>query len=134
MTVKLTQTRLDNLIDKLNALICDDDLLNHEQKENMVRTVATLGGLEERIRQMTETREAKKIAKAEKAEKKPREPNLVFPRTGKIWTADDLELIHSITDELPDSEIDNHILWLSDRRGRTPYAIALKIVSEGRLD
>ncbi|EHM7819399.1 hypothetical protein KG166_004362 [Salmonella enterica subsp. enterica serovar Eastbourne] len=134
MTVKLTQTRLDNLIDTLNALICDDDLLNHEQKENMVRTVATLGGLEERIRQMTETREAKKIAKAEKAEKKPREPDLVFPRTGKIWTADDLELIHSITDELPDSEIDNHILWLSDRQGRTPYAIALKIVSEGRLD
>lgn len=37
MTVKLTQTRLDNLIDTLNALICDDDLLNREQKENMVR-------------------------------------------------------------------------------------------------
>ncbi|HGH2724717.1 TPA: hypothetical protein ACJH2U_004667 [Salmonella enterica subsp. enterica serovar Saintpaul] len=96
MTVKLTQTRLDNLIDTLNALICDDNLLNSEQKENMVRTVATLGGLEERIRQMTEAREAKKIAKAEKAEKKPREPDLVFPRTGKIWTSDDLALIHSI--------------------------------------
>ena len=134
MTVKLTQTRLDNLIDTLNALICDDNLLNSEQKENMVRTVATLGGLEERIRQMTEAREAKKIAKAEKAEKKPREPDLVFPRTGKIWTAEDLAPIHSIIDELPDSEIDNHILWLSDRQGRTPYAIALKIASEGRLD
>lgn len=59
MTVKLTQARLDNLIDTLNALICDDDLLNREQKENMVRTVATLGGIEERIRQMAEARSEK---------------------------------------------------------------------------
>ena len=135
--MKLTQNRIESLIDTLNEMICDERSLTREQRENMVRTVAILGGLGERQRLIAAEDEALEVAgsgkKAEKA-KKPREPNAVFPRTGKPWQQDDLELIHSIVDDIPDDEIDKHILWLSGQQGRTPYAIALKIVGEGRLN
>jgi len=48
--VKLTQSRIESLIDTLNDLICDERSLTREQRENMVRTVAILGGLGERQR------------------------------------------------------------------------------------
>lgn len=93
--------------------------------------MATLGGLAERVRQATGD---KKSSKQSKAEKKPRELDTVFPRSGKPWTDEDLGMIHSIIDDLPDDAIDNQIVWLSERLCRTPYAIALKIVREGRRD
>lgn len=55
MSNKLTRTRLETLVDTLNALICEDDLLTREQRENMVQTVATIGRLEERLQLATET-------------------------------------------------------------------------------
>lgn len=83
MGVKLTETRINSLLSTLNDLICEDSLLTREQRENMVMTVATIGGLNERIRQAAAEKEARKQAKAEKPPKKPREPDLVFPRSGK---------------------------------------------------
>lgn len=133
MSNKLTEKKVDDLIETLNALICEDDLLNREQRENMVRTVAVLGGLQERLRVISASKEARKQAKADKI-KKPREPDIVFPRTGKIWIQEESETIRSIIDDIPDHDINNHILWLSEKLGRTPYAIAVKIVSEGRMD
>ena len=133
MSQKLTQDRVNTLVETLSALICEDELLTREQRENMVKTVAILGGLHERLGQVSASKEVLKQAKAEKV-KKPREPNAVFPRTGKIWTQEEAELIHSIIDDMPDQEIDNHILWLSGKLGRTPYAIALKILNEGRMN
>ncbi|MGK6950154.1 hypothetical protein MMK77_00027580 [Citrobacter freundii] len=49
---KLTiqRLRIESLIDTLNDLICDERSLTREQRENMVRTVAILGGLGERQR------------------------------------------------------------------------------------
>jgi hypothetical protein len=47
---------------------------------------------------------------------------------------EDLDAIHSIIGDIPDDRIDDHILWLSKQQGRTPYAVALKIVGEGRMD
>lgn len=80
--MKLTQSRIDSLIDTLNDLICDERSLTREHRENMVRTVAILGGLGERQRLIAAEDEALEVAgsgkKAEKA-KKPREPNAVFP-------------------------------------------------------
>lgn len=96
-------------------------------------TVATLGGMHERLHQVSASKEAQKQAKSKKP-KKPREPKIVFPRTGKIWSQEEAGSIHSIIDDIPDHEINNHILWLSEKLGRTPYVIALKIVSEGRMD
>lgn len=133
MTNKLTDTRINSLIETLSALICEEDLLTREQRENMIMTVATLGGMHERLRHISTSKEARKQPKIEKP-KKPREPDIVFPRTGKIWVEEESATIHSIIDDIPDLEINNHILWLSEKLGRTPYAIAVKIVSEGRMD
>ncbi|MCU6194890.1 hypothetical protein [Enterobacter sichuanensis] len=133
MTIKLTENKLELLIETLNAIICDEMNITREQRENMVRTVATLGALSERQRLYATDKAAGKQAKEEKA-KKPREPNLVFPRTGKAWVQEDLDLLHSIIDDIPDDSIDDHVLWLSKQLGRTPYAIALKIVSDGRMN
>lgn len=58
----------------------------------------------------------------------------MFPRTGKPWLPADLDIIHSIIDDIPDDRIDDHILWLSKQQVRTPYAVVLKIVGEGRMD
>ena len=134
MSLKLTEDRVESLIDTLNALICEEQLLTREQRENMVRTVATLGGLSERARLIQAEKDALKQARTEKTPKKPREYYPDFPRTGVKWTEVDLNLIHSVIDDLPDEQIDNHVSWLSERQGRTPYAIALKIAGEGRLD
>lgn len=134
MSIKLTQAKVESLIDTLNALICEEQLLTREQRENMVRTVATLGGLGERVRLTQAQKEALRQARAEKPAKKPREPDPEFPRSGSKWSEEDLELIHSIIDDLPDAEIDNHVIFLSGQQKRTPYAIAQRIVAEGRLD
>lgn len=48
-----------------------------------------------------------------------------------IAVRDDLEVIHSIIDDIPDDRVDDHILWPSKKQGHTPYAVALKVVSEG---
>ncbi|HDL7647747.1 TPA: hypothetical protein PXO92_004478 [Yersinia enterocolitica] len=133
LEMKLTETRIDTLIDTLNDLICDEQSITREQRENLIKTVATLGGLKERLRLISAEKEANKIAKNEKV-KKTREPDLVFPRTGKAWLPEDLDAVHSIIDDISDDRIDDHILWLSKQQGRTPYAVALKIVGEGRMD
>ncbi|EOW2728987.1 MULTISPECIES: hypothetical protein [Enterobacter cloacae complex] len=133
LEMKLTENRVDTLIDTLNDLICDEQSITREQRENLIKTVATLGGLKERLRLISAEKEARQIAKNEKV-KKPRKPDLVFPRTGKPWLPEDLDVIHSIIDDIPDDRIDDHILWLSKQQGRTPYAVALKIVGVGRMD
>lgn len=133
MTLKLTENKLEMLVDTLNAIICGEVNITREQRENMVRTVATLGGLTERQRLITEEKEAKKQAQEGKV-KKPRLPDEVFPRSGKPWVKEDLDLIHSIITDIPDDRIDDHILWLSKKLERTPYAITIKIVSEGRMN
>ncbi|NUL39714.1 hypothetical protein [Kosakonia sacchari] len=130
MTIKLTEYEVATLIATLSTLICEEHLLTREQRENMIRTVATLGGLEERIRHELTVEDASR----QKKTNKQREYYPDFPRTGVKWTEEDLNLIHSVIDDLPDEQIDNHIIWLSERQGRTPYAIALKVAGEGRLD
>lgn len=66
MTLKLTESKLENLVDTLNAIICGEVNITREQRENMVRTVAILGGLTERLRLITAEKEAKKQVKEEK--------------------------------------------------------------------
>ncbi|PNF13490.1 hypothetical protein A6J71_00185 [Enterobacter cancerogenus] len=133
MIIKLTESKLENLVDTLNAIICGEVNITREQRENMVRTVATLGGLTERQRLITEEKEAKKQAQEGKV-KKPLLPDEVFPRSGKPWVEEDIDLIHSIITDIPDDRIDDHVLWLSKKLERTPYAITIKIVSEGRMN
>ncbi|MCN5642691.1 hypothetical protein MLW69_20450 [Escherichia coli] len=66
MTVKLTESNLENLVDTLNAIICGEVNITREQRENMVRTVIILGGLTERQRLIAVEKEAKKQVREEK--------------------------------------------------------------------
>ncbi|WP_240184601.1 hypothetical protein [Enterobacter roggenkampii] len=71
MTLKLTESKLENLVDTLNAIICGEVNITREQRENMVRTVAILGRLTERQRLITAEKEAKKQVKEEKEKTTP---------------------------------------------------------------
>lgn len=79
MKMKLTKTRVDDLIETLNALICEEGILSKAQRENMVLCVATLGALGERFSSSNTIKEQKKNDTSEKKEKKTREPDPVFP-------------------------------------------------------
>lgn len=125
------------LIETLKVLICDEKSLTNEERKNLVQCVAILGALSERTLGediATGAGIAIKKLKKEKGEKKVKEPNPVFPSNGKPWLDDDINLIKSIIEDLPDDDIQYHIVWLSEKLGRTPYAIAMKIVSEGRCN
>lgn len=63
MSIKLTESKIESLIDTLNSIICDEVNITREQRENMVRTVATLGALNERHRLIAAEKEAKKQTK-----------------------------------------------------------------------
>ena len=47
--MKVTETRLDTLIDDLNTLICEDDLLTRQERETLVRAVAAIGAMKARV-------------------------------------------------------------------------------------
>ena len=66
MTLNLTESNLEILVDTLNAIICGEVNITREQCENMARTVATLGELTERQRLITAEKEAQKQVKEEK--------------------------------------------------------------------
>ncbi|SWP98607.1 Uncharacterised protein [Klebsiella pneumoniae] len=47
--MKVTETRLDTLIDNLNNLICEDDLLTRHERKTLVRAVAAIGAMKARV-------------------------------------------------------------------------------------
>ena len=67
--MKLTENKLESLIDALNVIICDEVSITREQRENMVRTVATLGGLSERQRLIAAGKDASTEAREENPKK-----------------------------------------------------------------
>lgn len=47
--MKVSESRLDTLIDNLNNLICEDGLLTRQERETLVRAVATIGVMKGRV-------------------------------------------------------------------------------------
>ena len=43
--MKVTENRLDTLIDNLNTLICEDSLLTRQERETLVLAVAAIGAM-----------------------------------------------------------------------------------------
>lgn len=78
--MKVTETRLDTLIDNLNTLICEDDLLTRQERETRGRAVAAIGAMKARV--SMKKGEASTVARREKREKKDRQPDPRFPRAG----------------------------------------------------
>lgn len=133
MTLKLTESKLENLVDTLNAIICGELNITREQRENMVRTVAILGGLTERQRLITAEKEAKKQVKEEKEKNHAfrmkcfRVPeNHGYRRTWTLFIR--LLLIFRMTESM--------IIYSGSRRNCSVplMAINMKIVSEGRMN
>ena len=89
MSLKLTESGVESLIDTLNALICEEQLLTQEQRGKYGENGGDPGGLGERARLIEAGKDALKQASTEKPPKKPREPDPDFPRSGRKWTEED---------------------------------------------
>jgi len=127
--MKVDKKTLNSLLENLNIIICEDNLLTYDQRENMVKTVATVGSLIERANGNTAKPEAPKKVKKHRM---PRSNDPRFPNAGKTWSDGEDQVIQDIIDDLPDDAIGNHVVWMSEKLGRTPYSVACRIVTLGR--
>ena len=127
--MKIDEKKLNSLLDTLNLIICENNLLTYEQRENMVKTVATVGSLIERKKSKNtncqDTKKAKKF-------RMPRSYDSRFPNAGKTWSDNEDQIILDIIEGMPEDTIDDHVVWMSEKLGRTPYSVACRIVTLGR--
>ena len=72
--MQIDKKTLSSLLETLNSIICEDNLLTYDQRENMVKTVATVGSLIERTNGNTVKPEAPKKVK------KHRMPSSIDPK------------------------------------------------------
>ena len=101
--MKVTEPGLNKLIDNLNTLICEDSLLTRQERETLVLAVAAIGAMKARVG--LKKGDAPTVARREKREKKDRQPDPRFPRAGQ------------------------HLFWLSEKLGRTPFSVAFQIAA-----
>ncbi|MEH3213966.1 hypothetical protein POV10_26690, partial [Klebsiella pneumoniae] len=96
--MKVTETRLDTLIDNLNTLICEDDLLTRQERETLVRAVAAIGAMKARVSMKKPTVPA---ASKPKEEKQAPVPDPRFPNARQAWVAEEETLWHccKVSDE-----------------------------------
>lgn len=128
--MKVTETRLDTLIDNLNTLICGDDLLTRPERETLVLAVAAIGTMKARV-SMKKSRTP--AGGKPPAEKKERITDPRFPHAGDAWSEEEEVFLQDALDSVPDEEIGTHLFWLAEKLGRTPYSVACKIASQRNL-
>lgn len=80
--MKVTESRLDTLIDNLNTLICEDSLLTRMERGDLVRAVAAIGAMKARVVHAKAV--STPISKPEE-ETKERTLDLRFPHAGDAW-------------------------------------------------
>ncbi|HGN8993490.1 TPA: DNA-binding protein [Klebsiella michiganensis] len=129
--MKVTETRLDTLIDNLNTLICEDELLTRPERETLVRAVAAIGAMKARV--SMKKSEAPAAAKPEKSKRKEIIPDPRFPNARQAWMSEEETLLLDALDGVPNDEIGKHLFWLSEKLGRTPFSVACKIASQRNL-
>lgn len=91
--MKVTETRLDTLIDNLNTLICEDDLLTRQERETLVRAVAAIGAMKARVSMKKPTVPA---ASKPKEEKQAPIPDPRFPNARQAWVAEEETLLRGL--------------------------------------
>ena len=128
--MKVTETRLDTLIDNLNTLICEDDLLPRQERETLVRAVAAIGAMKARVSMKKPTVPA---ASKPKEEKQAPIPDPRFPNARQACVAEEETLLLDALDGVPNDDIGKHLFWLSEKLGRTPFSVACKIASQRHL-
>ncbi|MDU2479528.1 MAG: DNA-binding protein [Klebsiella sp.] len=100
--MKVTETRLDTLIDNLNTLICEDDLLTRQERETLVRAVAAIGAMKARVSMKKPTVPA---ASKPKEEKQAPIPDPRFPNARQAWVAEEETLLLDALDGVPNDDI-----------------------------
>ncbi|WP_221888671.1 hypothetical protein [Enterococcus faecalis] len=104
--MKVTETRLDTLIDNLNTLICEDDLLTRQERETLVRAVAAIGAMKARVSMKKPTVPA---ASKPKEEKQAPIPDPRFPNARQAWVAEEETLLLDALDGVPNDDIGKHL-------------------------
>ena len=128
--MKVTENRLDTLIDNLNTLICEDSLLTRQERETLVRAVAAIGAMKARVGMK---KPAVPASSRPKEEKQAPVPDPRFPNARQAWVAEEETLLLDALDGVPNDDIGKHLFWLSEKLGRTPFSVACKIASQRHL-
>ena len=129
--MKVTEPRLNTLIDNLNTLICEDSLLTRPERETLVLAVAAIGAMKARV--SMKKGEAPAAAKPEKSKRKEIIPDPRFPNARQAWVSEEETLLLDALDGVPNDDIGKHLFWLSEKLGRTPFIVACKIASQRHL-
>lgn len=124
--MKLTEPKLNTLIDNLNALICEENLLTRQEREDLVRSVAAIGAMKARVSMKKSTVQAALKSK-EKKQERLSDPR--FPHAGEPWREEEGTMLLDALESVPDEAVGVHLFWLAEKLGRTPYSVACKIAA-----
>jgi hypothetical protein len=120
--MKVTENRLDTLIDNLNTLICEDSLLTRQERETLVRAVAAIGAMKARVGMKKPAVPASSKPKEEKQAPVP-DPLSECP-PGLV--AEEETLLLDALDGVPNDDIGKHLFWLSENWGERRSASPAK--------
>ena len=121
--MKLTEPKLNTLIDNLNVLICEDSLLTRQEREDLVRAI---GAMKARVSMKKSNVPA---ASKPKEEKQERVPAPRFPHAGEPWREEEGTMLLDALESVPDEAVGVQLFWLAEKLGRTPYSVACKIAA-----
>ncbi|HBZ3621264.1 TPA: DNA-binding protein [Klebsiella pneumoniae] len=124
--MKLTEPKLNTLIDNLNVLICEDSQLTRQEREDLVRAVAAIGAMKARVNMKKSNVPA---ASKPKEDKQERVPDPRFPHAGEPWREEEGTMLLDALESVPDEAVGVHLFWLAEKLGRTPYSVACKIAA-----
>ncbi|MGR7498081.1 DNA-binding protein [Klebsiella aerogenes] len=124
--MKLTEPKLNTLIDNLNALICEDNLLTRQEREDLVRAVADIGAMKARVSMKKSTVQA---ASKPKEDIQERLPDPRFPHAGESWREEEGTMLLDALESIPDEAVGGHLFWLAEKLGRPPYSVTCKIAA-----
>ena len=130
--MKITEDNLNEIIDLLNDLICDENLLTRTERLDLVRAVAAIGAVKARVA-IVSSQKSSSIKSGEKKEKKEKVIDPRFPNAGIPWNDNDESMLREVLEPIPEEEIGEHLFWLAEKLGRTPYSVACKIAQIKKL-
>lgn len=127
--MKLTEPKLNTLIDNLNVLICEDSLLTLQEREDLVRAVAAVAAIGAMKARVSMKKSNVPAASKPKEEKQERVPDPRFPHAGEPWREEEGTMLLDALESVPNEAVGVHLFWLAEKLGRTPYSVACKIAA-----
>lgn len=127
--MKLTEPKLNTLIDNLNVLICEDSLLTRQEREDLVRAVAAVAAIGAMKARVSMKKSNVPAASKPKEEKQERVPDPRFPHAGEPWREEEGTMLLDALESVPNEAVGVHLFWLAEKLGRTPYSVACKIAA-----